>query len=238
MTARLPLTLAALALSASALAQTAPVAPVAPITPAITAPSRIRSGPPPVAVDPKVVAIQQRALGDDTAYDIVAGLTTEVGPRLDGTEAEARARSWAVARLQALGFQNVRIEPYQLPVWQRGQEDAELVTPRVQKLRVVGLGNSGATPRGGLTLPVSYFASFNDLQLASEGSLKGKIAFVSNVMLPTQDGSSYGAAGPARFVGPSVAATKGAAAIVIRSIGTDRITAGAPMPAPPISPPA
>src|SRR3546814_16238105 len=41
-------------------------------------------------------------------------------------------------------------------------------------------------------------------------------------MEPTQDGSSYGAYGVARFVGPAVAAKKGAAAIVIRSIGTDR----------------
>jgi Zn-dependent M28 family amino/carboxypeptidase len=51
--------------------------------------------------------------------------------------------------------------------------------------------------------------------------LKGKIAFVSHSMKPTQDGSSYGAFGPARFVGPNIAAKKGAAAIVIRSAGTD-----------------
>jgi Zn-dependent M28 family amino/carboxypeptidase len=52
--------------------------------------------------------------------------------------------------------------------------------------------------------------------------LAGKIAFVSHSMRPTQDGSSYGAFGPARFSGPNIAAKKGAAAIVIRSIGTDR----------------
>jgi hypothetical protein len=67
-----------------------------------------------------------------------------------------------------------------------------------------------------------YFASLNDLLLAPEGSLRGKIAFVSNVMERTQDGSSYGQAGSARFVGPNVAARKGAVAIVIRSIGTDQ----------------
>ena len=33
---------------------------------------------------------------DDYAWDITEGLTTEVGPRLAGTEAEARARAWAV----------------------------------------------------------------------------------------------------------------------------------------------
>ncbi|TXC71493.1 M20/M25/M40 family metallo-hydrolase [Sphingomonas ginsenosidivorax] len=180
-----------------------------------------RTAAPPTAADPKVAALRDKALTDDTAYQIVEGLTTEVGPRMTGTEAAPRARAWSVARLKAMGFKNVRIEPYQLPVWSRGTESADLVAPYAQKLHVVGLGNSGATPAGGLTLPIAYFATYNDLALAADGSLKGKIAFVSNAMQPTQDGSSYGSQGTARFVGPNVAAKKGAAAIVIRSIGTD-----------------
>lgn len=174
-----------------------------------------------VAVDPAIAALRTRALGDDTAWDIVSGLTTEVGPRMDGTEAEARARDWAVARLKALGFANVHIEPYTLPVWQRGAESARIVSPYPQSLRVVGLGTSGATPPGGLTAPLVYFPSFNDLLLAAPGSLAGKIAYVSNAMAPTQDGASYGQFGRARFVGPAEAARRGAIGIVIRSIGTD-----------------
>ena len=180
-----------------------------------------RTAPAATPVDARAAALRDKALGDDTAYGIVEGITTEVGPRMDGTEAEGRARTWAVARLKALGFRNVHVEPFQLPVWIRGTESASVVAPYPQALRLVGLGNSGATPPGGLTLPIVYFASFNDLQLAPVGSLAGKIAFVSNAMQPTQDGSSYGSQGSARFVGPSVAATKGAAAILIRSIGTD-----------------
>lgn len=175
-----------------------------------------------VPVDPKVAALQAKALADDTAYAIVQGITTEIGPRPDGSAAEERARQWAVARLKALGFKNVRIEPYDLHnVWERGVETAEVVAPYPQPLRLTALGNSGATPATGLTLPVAYFASLNDLMLAPAGSLSGKIAFVSNSMQPTQDGSSYGSQGAARFMGPAVAAAKGAAAIVIRSIGTD-----------------
>jgi Zn-dependent M28 family amino/carboxypeptidase len=181
-----------------------------------------RTAAPATAVDAKVAALRDKALTDDTAYKIVEGITTEVGPRMTGTDAAPRARAWSVAKLKALGFKNVRIEPYQLPIWQRGTESAEIVSPYPQKLRLVGLGNSGATPPAGLTLPVTYFASYNDLALAPEGSLKGRIAFVSNAMQPTQDGSSYGSQGTARFVGPNVAAKKGAAAIVIRSIGTDQ----------------
>jgi hypothetical protein len=51
--------------------------------------------------------------------------------------------------------------------------------------------------------------------------VKGKIVFVSHSMTPTQDGSQYGTFGGARRAGPNLAATKGAAAILIRSIGTD-----------------
>jgi len=180
-----------------------------------------RTAPAPVAPDAHVAALRDKALTDDTAYAIIESVTTEVGPRPDGSEAEGRARVWAVAKMKALGFQNVRIEPYTLSVWQRGIETAEVVSPFPQPLRLTALGNSGATPPEGLTLPVVYFASFNDLLLAAPGSLTGKIAFVSNSMQPTQDGSSYGSQGLARFVGPNIAATKGAAAIVIRSIGTD-----------------
>jgi len=175
----------------------------------------------PAPVAPALIALQDRASHDDTAYAIVAGLTTEVGPRPDGSEAEGRARDWAVARLQALGFANVHVEPFDVPTWQRGAESADVIAPAHQPLHVAGLGNSAPTPPGGLTLPIAYFASYNDLLLAQPGSLTGKIAFVSNAMAPTQDGSSYGSEGRARFMGPSEAARRGAAAIVIRSIGTD-----------------
>jgi len=184
---------------------------------------RTRTAPPAVAVDPKVATLRDKALGDDVAWTITEGLTTEIGQRgTGGSAAQARARAWGVAKLKALGFRNVRIEAYTLPnVWERGVETAEVVAPYPQSLRLTALGNSGATPAAGLTAPVAYFASLNDLLAAPAGSLAGRIAFVSNAMEPTQDGSSYGSAGAARFVGPNIAAQKGAAAIVIRSIGTD-----------------
>lgn len=197
--------------------------PAAPPPGGPTTATRPRPTPLPVAPDPKAAALRDKALTDDTAYALVEGLTTEVGPRMTGGSArQAYARDWAVARLKALGFKNVRTEPYTLNnVWERGAETAEIVGLYAQPLHITALGNTGATPAEGLTAPVVYFATFNDLLLAPAGSLAGKIAFVSNAMEPTQDGSSYGSSGSARFVGPNVAAQKGAAALVIRSIGTD-----------------
>lgn len=172
-------------------------------------------------VPTRVAELRDAALNDTVAYDIVEGLTTEIGPRLAGTDAEARARDWAVTKLKSLGFRNVHIETYQMPVWMRGEEKAEVIAPFSQPLRITALGNSGATPQKGITAPIVYFETFGDLTRAPTASLKGKIAFVSNQMVPTQDASGYGTFGMARFVGPQIAAEKGAAAILIRSIGTD-----------------
>ena len=167
-------------------------------------------------------AMRDAALKDDQlAWDITEGLTTEIGPRLAGTDDEARARDWAVKKLTDLGFRNVRIEPFTMPVWVRGEETAEVLSPFPQKLRLTALGNSGATAAAGLTGEVVYFPTLADLQAAPDGSLKGKIAFVSHGMQSTQDGSSYGYYGAVRRAGPGVASRKGAAAIVIRSVGTD-----------------
>lgn len=161
------------------------------------------------------------AEGAGTAWDIVADLTTEVGPRLAGTEREAAARDWAVVRLKALGFTNVRSEPFSIPGWVRGAETAQLTAPYLQPLHITALGNSVATPAGGLTAELVYFASLDALKAAPDGSLKGKVAFVDHAMRANQDGSGYGPFGQVRRAGPAIASRKGAAAIVIRSVGTD-----------------
>src|SRR4051812_18413594 len=115
--------------------------------------------------------LRDEALSDDVAWNIVEGLTTEVGPRLAGTEAEARARSWAVTKLQSLGFSNVHVEEYRMPVWVRGAESAEIVSPFPQKLAVAALGFSGATGEQGITAPVVMFNGLDALKAAPAGSL-------------------------------------------------------------------
>ena len=175
----------------------------------------------PLAAQHDPAAIQQKALGDGTAYSIVEDLTTEIGPRLAGTEREAAARAWAVERLKAMGFANVRIEPFDMKTWVRGEESAEVTAPYPAKMHITALGNSASTGDQGLEAEVVYFRTLADLQAAPAGSLKGKIAFVSHKMTRTQSGASYGQFGGVRRIGPSLASEKGAAAIVIRSVGTD-----------------
>ncbi|MXO89774.1 M28 family peptidase [Pontixanthobacter aquaemixtae] len=159
---------------------------------------------------------------DKIAWDFVEGITTEVGPRQAGTEAEARGRAWAVKWLKDQGFQNVADEPFMMDTWVPGDlHKAEIISPFPQPLVVQPLGGSASTGPGGIEAEVVYFENVGDLAAAPEGSLAGKIAYISHSMTPTQDGSQYGFAGPARWVGASIAKSKGAAATVIKSVGTD-----------------
>ena len=172
--------------------------------------------------DADIAAMRDDARHNDTlAHEITEGLTTEIGQRMAGTEAEARARAWAAQRLNGLGFANVAVEPYRMPTWVRGAETAAIVSPYRQAMHVTALGRSAATPASGLTAEIVGFASVEALRAAPMGSLAGKIAYVTHHMERTQDGSGYGFAGPTRWNAPSLAAQRGATAIVIRSVGTD-----------------
>jgi len=169
----------------------------------------------------QVAELRDRALKDDYAWDIVEGLTTEVGQRMAGTEAEARGRDWAVRKLKAMGFANVRVEAFGMPVWTRGPEAASILGPYPQKLAITALGNSASTGPQGITGEIVGFDTLTEFQAAPDEQVRGKIVFVSHSMPRTQDGSSYGAFRGPRSQGPSIASRKGALAIVIRSIGTD-----------------
>ena len=164
--------------------------------------------------------VRERALATSSAYALLSDLTTTVGQRLAGTEAEARGRDWAVKAMKAAGLVNIKVEPFPIPVWQRGAESAEIIGTG-QKLAIAALGSSGATPAAGITAPVVYFADYAALEAAAPGSLAGRIAFIDHHMMRAQDGSSYGTNGAVRRAGPALAQAKGAVAVLIRSLGTD-----------------
>ena len=186
-------------------------------TPATAAPGRTPATPTRTA---QAASIRDAALATSAAYPILESLTTEVGQRLAGSAAEARGRDWAVRAMTAAGLANVHVEAFALPVWERGAETADIIGGSAQKLVVTALGRSGATPAAGVTAPVVYFADLQALKDAGAGTLAGKIAFIDHHMMRAQDGSSYGTNNAVRTQGPAIAASKGAAATLIRSLGT------------------
>jgi hypothetical protein len=165
--------------------------------------------------------LRDKAVGDDTGYRIVTSLTTEVGPRMAGSAADARARAWAVAKFKALGYDKVYTEAVSYPLWVRRSEHGAIVAPFAQPLVLTALGYSPGTPKGGLVARVVKFDSLDALKAADAASVKGKIVYIGFRMQRHKDGHDYGMGSAVRTAGPVIAAAKGAAGYLLRSAGTD-----------------
>ncbi|WP_024867703.1 M28 family peptidase [Pseudoxanthomonas suwonensis] len=162
--------------------------------------------------------LRERALADDTAWKVTESLTTEVGPRLAGSEADARAVAWAEAKFRELGFDRVWTEPVTFPKWERRSESLVVLGRHAQPLTITALGGS---PGGTVEGEVVRFPDLAALEAAPEGSLAGRIAFVDYRMAAARDGSGYGPGSAVRSKGPSAAIRKGAIGFLMRSAGTD-----------------
>ncbi len=192
--------------TAPAWAQELPDTAVAELPPALVATAR---------------ALRAAGLADERGYGLIRSLTTEIGPRLAGSDAEARARAWAVRTMRELGFANVHVEPFALPGWRRGIERAAVVGDHAQPLAVTALGGSVATPAGGLEAGLVRFGDLYEIEALPAGSLDGKIAFIDLRNYRAQNGDGYRNTVYIRSNGPAAAAEKGAVALLIRSVGTD-----------------
>lgn len=179
---------------------------------------------PSFAAEPEATAtklVEAGLAGQSGAYEIVRDLTTDVGQRLSGTEADGRAAAWAMARMKALGLANVHAERFPVDVWERGIETAVLTSPVPHRLTVTALGRSVATPPGGIEAEVVLAPTLEALKAAPPNAYKGKIVVVTQPTPRAQDGGGYGAVGAIRRVGARAAAERGAVAYLIRSLGTE-----------------
>jgi carboxypeptidase Q len=166
--------------------------------------------------------VRERALQDTRAWEIVTALTTEVGARVAGSPNDAKAVQWALAQAQALGLANVRAEPVPLRVWQRGPAQARITAPHAHPLVITALGNSVGTGSTGIEAEIAYYADFTALKADTSDKALGRIVFIDQKTERSRDGRGYGQAVVARVAGAVEAARRGAVAVAIRSIGTDR----------------
>jgi len=179
-----------------------------------------------VSADPqKAAQLRDAGLKDDTAWTVLESLTSEIGPRPAGSPAAARARDWGVARLTALGFANVHVEPFAKKAWLRDAESGEITGLSPRPLALLGLGHGVPTPPEGITAQVVVFDSLEDLKAAPLSCCAGKIVLVNQPMTRTQSAEGYATAVQARSAAP-VASAHGAVAYLVRSISTG--TARAP----------
>jgi len=174
----------------------------------------------PIDPDDVVSRLQAEALSSDLAWRLLASLTSEVGPRMAGGEADATAVRWAVDKMHSLGFDRVWTEPVSFPRWLRNHESARVLSPSAQDLAVTALGGSPGT-NGPLEGEVIQFETLAELEAADARDVQGKIVFLSQRMKKTREGQGYGETVVNRSRGPYATAQKGALALLIRSVGTD-----------------
>jgi hypothetical protein len=182
--------------------------------------------PTPAASAPEVLreakALRERALASDTAYELVAAITREVGPRAAGTPGDLAAVEWSRRRLESAGFTNVRTQEVIVPRWVRGEPSFEVLAPWPQTMPTLAIGGSIGTSDAGLEGPLVMVRDVPELLALPPGAVTGKIVFFNGRTERTRDGSGYGKAVRSRTEGPSAAAALGATGVVIRSIGTSR----------------
>jgi len=189
---------------------------------------------PGVTYSPKLVAelkqLHTAALASDYAYVQLAHLCNNIGPRLSGSPQAQHAVQYVAAEMRRLGL-DVRLEKVMVPHWVRGAETAELVqfsgqAPNTtQKIVLTALGGSVATPDEGLTAEVVVADSFEHLASLDRAKVAGKIVlfnarFDKQMAAQGFAGDAYGKAVAYRGAGPSAAARLGAAAALVRSVGS------------------
>ena len=151
------------------------------------------------------------ATATDFAHKRLAELCDTFGPRFSGTTNLEAAIDWVLAQMKDDGLEKVHGEEVMVPRWVRGEESAELIGPVQQKMTMLGLGGSVATPREGITAPVLVVRSFDELHKRA-GEAKGKIVVFNAPFV------SYGQTVAYRSRGAVEAAKVGAVASLVRSI--------------------
>ena len=180
--------------------------------------------------DPRRVEIDRiidEALGSGEAYMKLRSLCKTAPHRLSGSKGAKQAIRWAKAQMERDGLDNVRLEPCKVTSWERGKlENLTFTTPRIlagERLPILALGGSIATPRGGIEAEVVVVESFEEL--AERGDeIEGRIVLFNRPMQATMVDTflAYGGAVNQRSQGASQAAKFGAVAAIVRSMTTRR----------------
>jgi carboxypeptidase Q len=183
--------------------------------------SRPSSGEGLAAPSSAVAKLRSTVLATSQALETVRSLTDEAGPRLSGSPGNNVAVAWALREMGGAGLVKVHAEPCAVPHWERGEERGEIVEPSPQPLAMAALGGSVGTPPEGIEAEVMEADSLDAVDRLDPAAAAGKIVFIYTRMDRTKDSSGYGRAVPPRGQGAIRAARVGAAAVLLRSIGTD-----------------
>lgn len=127
-----------------------------------------------------LVKIAGNGAMDSHAFEYLTELSDDIGARLTGSSQGQKGIDWGLAKMKAVGLQNVRAEKYSVwKGWTRGTAEASILSPTPRKLTVAAMGWTGSTPPNGVDAdlaPASVFDLENAIKNAK--SYRGKIVFL------------------------------------------------------------
>lgn len=167
--------------------------------------------------------IHTEALSSDSSYSLLKELCTRFPGRLAGSHAYLGAARFMEQHLSGMpdiqAYQQECIAQY----WDRGNKEDVYFTDNEGNrwdVNALALGNSIATPVQGVYAEVIEFQSLDEVESLGPGALAGKVAFFNRPMAKDviHTFHAYGRAVDQRSSGASVAASRGAVAVLVRSV--------------------
>jgi carboxypeptidase Q len=115
-----------------------------------------------------LAAVAGEAMMDSHAYEYLTELSDDIGARVTGSPGASKAIEWSLAKMKAMGLENVHAESWQMSRgWTRISAEAELEAPIQRKLMVDSMGWVGSTPAGGVeadVVAVNVYDLKNEMQ--------------------------------------------------------------------------
>jgi hypothetical protein len=167
--------------------------------------------------------IHAEALSSDSSYFLLKELCTRYPGRLAGSPAYLGAAGYMENHLSGLPHVSAYQQECIAQYWERGSREEVYFTDNEGNrldVRALSLGNSVSTVPEGVYAEVVEFQSLDEVEALNPGALEGKVAFFNRPMAKDviHTFHAYGRAVDQRSSGASVAATKGAVAVLVRSV--------------------
>ena len=164
------------------------------------------------------------ALEFKESYELLRGLSKDVGQRLSGSEGAKKAVLWSKEVMENYGFDTVYLQEVMVPHWERGElEEAYFYNGKNKiNLSILGAGGTVSTPTEGITAEVVEVSSLDEVDELGRENVEGKIVFYNKAFNQRyiNVGTSYGETGFQRRTGAVKAAEHGALASVFRSLSS------------------
>ncbi len=169
--------------------------------------------------------IYNETLSNGKAYEWLRELTKNIGARLSGSNAAAKAVEWTKQKMSEAGADTVYLQEVWVPHWVRGGAGiAQIIEANGNKTNIpmCALGMSVPTPQEGILANVIEITDFKQLTELGKENIKGKIVFYNHPFNEKYINTfeAYGEAVWYRWAGPSEAARYGAIATICRSMST------------------